>query len=135
MQPIGTLCRAIAHRSRRGCGSAPFVVGQLSRNLLSARDLSDETGDQALNLGRWQVVAGNAVRLAEIAADYEAAQPGARKTFRSRGGEPANYLHRGGFADPFEYSAGRITKKIAFDELGVGVPSIGLQVNPDHVDT
>jgi len=35
------------------------------------RDLSDETGDQALNLGRWQVVAGNAVRLAEIAADYE----------------------------------------------------------------
>jgi hypothetical protein len=34
---------------------------------------------------------------------------------RSRDGKPADYLHLGGFADPLEYSAGLITKKIAFD--------------------
>src|SRR5947209_9102708 len=54
-------------------------------SVLSARDLGDETGDQALDLGRRQVVAGNSVRLAEIATNDEAAQPSARKIFCLRG--------------------------------------------------
>ena len=57
------------------CQSEPaFVAGQLiGRCHLGARDLGDETGDKALDLGRRQVVAGDGVRLAEIAANHECA--------------------------------------------------------------
>ena len=44
------------------------------RLLLGAGDAGDETGDVALDLVRWQVVAGASVWLAEIAADDEGAQ-------------------------------------------------------------
>ena len=49
-------------------------VGQLTRRrYLGSRDLGDETGDEALDLVRRQVVAGDGVRLAEVAANDEGA--------------------------------------------------------------
>src|SRR4051794_36506635 len=51
-----------------------FVNHARGRRFLCARDLSDETGDQALDLGRRQVVAGIPVRQAHIAANDEGAQ-------------------------------------------------------------
>ena len=59
--------RPIASRSDRRTSG-------LIERLLGARDLSDKTGDQALDLGRWQVVARIAVRQAHIAANHEGAQ-------------------------------------------------------------
>ena len=50
----------------------------------------DETGDEALDLGRWQIIAGDGVRLTEIAANDEGAQPHARKAFRLRGAKPSD---------------------------------------------
>ena len=68
--------------------------------LLRPRDLGDETGDVALDLVRWQVVAGAGVRLAEIAADDEGAQPGVGKAFRLRDAESADGASQGGGAWP-----------------------------------
>ena len=84
-------------RSQRGC-----IAGRCHRiydsQHLGARDRGDETGDVALDLVRWQVVAGAGVRLAEIAADDEGAQPRVGQAFRLRDGKPADHLHRGGDA-------------------------------------
>ena len=52
----------------------PIAHLRTDERLLAARDLGDEAGDQALDLGRWQVVAGVAVRQAHIAANHEGAQ-------------------------------------------------------------
>ena len=67
--------RPIANRSGRG------TSGIIER-LPGARDLGDETGDQAVDLGRWQVVAGIAVREAHIPASHQGAQ--ARMATRGR---------------------------------------------------
>ena len=71
--PVGETPRTRQRKPRR----PSTKVGRQRR--LGARDLGDETGDEALDLGRWQVVAGDGVRLAEIAADDEGAQPRARQ--------------------------------------------------------
>jgi hypothetical protein len=70
-----------------------------------ARDLGDETGDQALNLSRGQVVTGVAVRQAHIAANHEGAQADPGKALSLCNAEPADHLHRGGLADAFEDGA------------------------------
>ena len=50
-------------------------------------------GDQALDLGRWQIVAGIAVRQAHIAADHEGAQARLGEAFCLCDAEPADHLH------------------------------------------
>ena len=102
---------------------------------LGARDFGDEPLDVPLDLGWWQVVAGEGVRLAEIAADDEGAQPRAGKALRLCDAEAADHLHRGGLADPLEDGAGHVTEIVALDESGVGAPRVGLQVNADAVHT
>jgi hypothetical protein len=69
------------------------------------------------------------VRLAEIAADDEGAQPRLGKAFRLRDAKPADHLHRGGDADALEDGAGHLTKIVALDKFRVGTPRVGLQVN------
>src|SRR5688572_455596 len=76
---------------------------------LGARDLGNEIGDVLLDLGWRQVVAGARVRLPEIAADDEGAQPRAGKALCLRDAEPADHLHRGGLADALEDGAGHVT--------------------------
>ena len=63
------------------------------------KSLRNEVGDVALDLRRWQVVAGDGDRLAEIAADDEGAQPRPGEAFRLCDAEPAHHLHRGSAAD------------------------------------
>src|SRR5829696_6886256 len=94
-----------------------------------------ERGDEALDLGRWQVVTGDAVRLAEIAADDEAAQAGAGQALRLRDAEPADHLYRRSRADSLEDGAGRGTEHVARDQGRVGSPGVGLQVDSDAVHT
>src|SRR5438128_2315694 len=88
--------------SKAGSEGDRRTAAMLSANrdvgLLGARDLGDETGDVALDLIWWQVVAGARVRLAEIAANHEPAQPRPRQAFRLRTGQPADHLDRGGAA-------------------------------------
>ena len=70
--------RGPAIRRERGGTDLPAEQGRRDdsrhRAVASAlRDLGDETGDVALDLGGRQVVAGNRIRQAEIAADDERA--------------------------------------------------------------
>lgn len=89
------------------------------------------TGDVALDLVLWQIVAGAGVRLAEITANDEGAQPRLGKAFRLRDAQAADHLHRGGAADPLEDGAGHVTEIVALDEGRVGAPRVGLQVNAE----
>ena len=101
---------------------------------LSARDLGDETGDQALDLGRWQVVADVAVRQAHIAADHEGAQARLGEALCLCHAEPADHLDRDGLADPFEDGASHITEIVFLDEFRVCAPRVGLQLDINRVD-
>ena len=82
-----------------------------------------------------QIVAGAGVRLAEIAADDEGAQPRSSEAFRLRDVEPADHLHRRGFSDSLEDDAGQVTEIVVRDEFGIGAPRVGLQMNADSVHT
>jgi hypothetical protein len=107
---------------------------RLIERLLGARDLGDETGDQALDLGRWQVVAGIAVRQAHIAANHEGAQTRLGEALCLCDAEPADHLHRGGLADPLEDGASHIAEIIVLDESRICAPRVGLKVDTDRVD-
>src|ERR1019366_3878810 len=76
-KPTGSAARTPRAADREGrpiaSRSGRRTSGLIER-LLGARDLGDETSDQSLDLGRWQVVAGIAVRQAHIAANHEGAQ-------------------------------------------------------------
>jgi hypothetical protein len=78
----------------------------------------DQTvGDQALDLGRRQVVAGIAVAQAHIAADHEGPQARLGEAFCLCDAEAADHLHRDRLADPFEDGASHITEIIVLDEF------------------
>src|SRR5579872_6288094 len=102
--------RPIASRSDRRTSG-------LIERLLGARDLGDETGNQALDLGRWQVVAGIAVRQAHIAANHEGAQARLGEALCLCDAEAADHLHRGDLADPFEDGASHIAEVVVLDKF------------------
>src|SRR4030095_1616210 len=94
----------------------------------------DKCGDAPLAGGGGQVVTGERVRQAEIAADDERAQPRPGKALRLRDAEPADHLHGGGLADALEDGTGHVTEIVGLYEFRVGAPCVGLQVNAagDH---
>src|SRR5262249_17988366 len=133
----GSMRRAIAwrRRSRAGMrGSAPrlpahprissrWCLTRLARRCsrkeprsLDARDLGDESGDEALDLIRRQVVASLGVGLTEIAADDERAQPRLGKSLRLCVREAADDLHRRSFAHAFEDRSRDVVEIVLLDQ-------------------
>jgi len=103
------------------------------RAYLSARDLGDEIGDKALDLGRWQVVADNGVGLAEIAANHEGAHPARARLFACVTLSPPT-LVPGGFADRSNMARAVSPSKSLSMSLG-SARRRRTQVNADRVHT
>ena len=104
VKQVGSVCDGLQKVERR-CTAEPLAT------FSDGRDRGDEFGDVALDLIRWEIVAGAGVRLAEIAADHERAQPRLGKAFRLRDGEPADDLHGRGAADSIEDGAGHVIEQ------------------------